>query len=274
MNKFISAVACFSFAVFAGALFAQATPQPTLSSNDAGKVAAHDRPVGGIKMTLPTPAGGTPPSVTPPPPPVTTPPSEGEDVPPSENPPEGPPAEEPPTYYGEPIEGKFAFLLDASGSMYGSRIATVRAETSQTITQLTEDDEFDCVAYGDQFGQQQDYSTFLWGALNPATGGNKSAATTWVNGPATNPGGGTPTYACLKKSCQVYPGDLTKMFLLTDGSPNTSGSAAQILQDFPSWWEKFPETTLVCICVGGVGAAMQFMQALAALAGGVYISVG
>ncbi|MBE7492344.1 MAG: hypothetical protein HS108_11380 [Planctomycetes bacterium] len=275
MRKLVTSLACFAFVVCAGGLFAQSSTQPELSSKDANKGAAHDRPIGGISLKLPAPAGNptTPPEPAPPPPaPNPAPPSEGEDVPPSETPPQPPPPEDPPTYYGEPVHGEFAFLLDASGSMYGTRIATVRAETTQVIGALTQDDKFDCVAYGDQFGVSQNYSKFMWGTLLPATDGNKSSAIAWVNGPSTNPGGGTPTYACLKKSCEVYPATLTKMFLLTDGSPNTSGSASQILADFPTWWNKFPNTTLVCICIGGVGAAMQFMQQLAALAGGVYIS--
>jgi len=276
MRKLVITLACFGFAFFAGAAFAQSSSQPELSSKDATKTDSHDRPLGGVSLKLPAPAGGTatPPEPAPPPPapPPPAPPSEGEDVPPSESPPSPPPPEDPPTYYGEPVHGKFAFLLDASGSMYGSRIATVRAETTSVIGDLTEDDEFDCVAYGDQFGVSQSYSVFMWGSLLTGTDGNKSSAIAWVNGSNTNPGGGTPTYACLKKSCQVYPADLTKMFLLTDGSPNTSGSASQILADFPTWWNKFTDTTLVCICIGGVGSAMQFMQQLAALAGGVYIS--
>ena len=275
MRKLVSALACFAFVVCAGSLAAQASSGPELSSKDANKTDSHDRPIGGVSLKLPAPAGSptTPPEPAPPPPaPNPAPPSEGEDVPPSETPPSPPPPEDPPTYYGEPVHGKFAFLLDASGSMYGSRIATVRAETSAVIQALTADDEFDCVAYGDQFGVSQNYSKFMWGTLLPATDGNKSSAISWVNGSSTNPGGGTPTYACLKKSCEIYPADLTKMFLLTDGSPNTSGSSSQILADFPTWWNKFQETTLVCICIGGVGAAMQFMQQLAALAGGVYIS--
>jgi hypothetical protein len=279
MNKLISAVACFAVAVFAGALLAQAAPQPVISSKDSNKTDSLDRPIGGVKIAIPAPNGGPGSTVPPPPPPVNTPPAENEDIPPSETPPDAPPSEEPPTYFGEPVKGKFAFLLDASGSMYGSKIATVRAESVATINALTEDDEFDAVAYGDQFGIQADYSKYLWGALMPATDGNKSTANTYINGPSLNPGGGTPTYACLKKACQVYPPELTKMFLLTDGYPNTSGSATQILADFPSWWVKFQGggddgegTTLVCICIGGSGSAMQFMQALAALAGGVYIS--
>jgi hypothetical protein len=197
------------------------------------------------------------------------PPSPEDDVPPTEIYPE-PPGELPPTYYDEPCQGKFAFLLDASGSMYGSLIASVRQETTSVISMLTDEDEFDAAAYGDQHGYPT-YTQFMWGGLQPATSGNKAAAISWVNGPATNPGGGTPTYACLKTACLTYPVDLNKMFLLTDGYPNTSGSASQILADFPGWWTRFTDCTLVCVCIGGVGSAQQFMQQLAAQAGGIYI---
>ncbi|MCF6227873.1 MAG: hypothetical protein L3J82_04280 [Planctomycetes bacterium] len=62
------------------------------------------------------------------------------------------------------------------------------------------------------------------------------------------------------------------MFLLTDGGPNVSGSASQILADFPQWWTKFTEADLIAICIGGSGTAQQFMQQLAAIAGGTYIA--
>lgn len=278
MRKLVFSFAALAIVFCASSLSAQSSGSSTatLESADGTKADAHDRPVGKLTMTLPAP--GTPatnppePGPPPPPPPNPAPPSEGEDMPPSETPPDPPPPEDPPTYYGEPVQGKFAFLLDASGSMGGSRIATVRAETTATIGDLTDDDEFDCVAYGSQYPQNQDYSVFMWGSLLPGTSSNKSAAISWVNGPSTNPGGGTPTYACLQASCTLYPADLTKMFLLTDGGPNVSGSAAQILADFPSWWTKFSETDLICICIGGSGTAQQFMQQLAALAGGTYIA--
>ena len=274
MRKIIASMACLAFVFCAAGVAAQTTGTSTLSSKDASKTDAHDRPIGGVNIKLPPPAATTnPPSEPPPPPPAPpapTPPSEGEDLPPVETPPDPPPPEDPPTYYGEPVQGKFAFVLDASGSMYGSRIATVRAETTATIGDLTEDDEFDCVAFGDQFGSSQYYSKFMWGTLLPGTDGNKSSAISWVNGPSTNPGGGTPSYACLKRSCEVYPADLDKMFFLSDGYPNTSGSSSQILADFPGWWAKFTDCELICVCIGGGGAS--FMQQLAALAGGSYIA--
>lgn len=286
MRKVLYCLAAIAFTAGAGGLSAQVAGSPNggaqtsgntseLSSPDANKTDSHDRPIGKVRIKLPISGTGNPGETLPPPPPPPPPPivpPEGEDLPPTETPPDPPPPVEPPTYWGEPVEGKFAFLLDASGSMYGSRIATVRAETTGVIAELTEDDEFDCVAYGSQFPSSQSYSKFMWGTLLPGTEGNKSSAISWVNGPSTNPGGGTPTYACLKKSCQVYPADLNKMFLLTDGSPNTSGSASQILADFPGWWSKFTDTEMIAICIGGYGAAQTFMQQLAALAGGTYIA--
>ena len=160
--------------------------------------------------------------------------------------------------------------MDASGSMGGSRIATLRAETTSVIGDLTEDDEFDCAAYGGQFPSAQNYTKFMWGTLLPGTDGNKSSAISWVNGSSMNPGGMTPSYACLKTTCATYPSDLTKFFFLTDGYPNITGSASQILADFPAWWSKFTDTEMICICIGGGGA--DFMQQLAAIAGGSYIS--
>jgi hypothetical protein len=274
MRILMSALAGFALMIGISAMVeAQSQAQPEISNPDAAKPNTHDRPAGRGTVRIPGMAGA---GETPPPPPPNNPvpPSEGDDIPPVETPPNPPPPEDPPTYYGEPVHGKFAFLLDASGSMHGNRIATVRAETTSVIQELTEQDEFDCNAYGSQFSAP-DFTTFLWGELMIADEGNKSSAVSWVNGSATNPGGMTPTAPCLRVSCEIYPSDLTKMFLLTDGYPNWpsgQGDASYILTHFPSWWSKFEDATLVAICIGGVGSAQQFMQNLAALAGGVYIS--
>lgn len=228
-----------------------------LSSKDALRKEAVDRPVGTVHIKMPTgnntgqgsgPGTGTPPGTG--------------GLPPGETPPGTPPGEDPPTFYGEPVEGKFCFILDASGSMAGSRIASLRAEATNTIGALSDSDEFDCMSYGTQFA---DSTMELWGGLQPATDGNKTAATNFVNGPACNPGAGTPTHRALEKACSIYPDDLSKMLLLTDGAPNATGSASQILAHFPAWWGKFPqECVLVCICIGGVGEAVNFMRDLAA----------
>ncbi|MCB9895404.1 MAG: hypothetical protein H6839_13215 [Planctomycetes bacterium] len=273
MRKVLYCLAAVVFA--AGTLSAQAATS-TLSSPDANKVDSHDRPIGRVNIKLPAPAGSIGPGgeiLPPPPPPPVIEPSPDDIKPPVEiiDPPPPEPVD-PPTFFGEPVQGKSCFLLDASGSMGGSRIATVRAETTTAIGGLTEDDEIDCVAYGSQFPAADAYSKFMWGTLLPCTDGNKAVAISWVNGSSTNPGGGTPTYACLQKSCQVYPADLDQMFLLTDGSPNVSGSASQILADFPAWWSKFQNAEFVAVCIGGSGPAQDFMMSLAAIAGGTYIA--
>lgn len=220
------------------------------------KKEAIDRPVGTVHIKMPngngsggSGGGGS------------NPPGQG-GLPPGEVPPGTPPGEDPPTFYGEPVEGRFCFILDASGSMAGARIASLRAEATNTIGALADTDEFDCMSYGTQFG---DSTMELWGGLMPATDSNKNSAIGFVNGPACNPGGGTPTHRALEKACQIYPDTLSKMFLLTDGAPNATGNASQILSHFPGWWAKYPqETVLVAICIGGVGEAVNFMRDLAA----------
>lgn len=265
MNKLVLVVA---LCLFAGGMCAQSK----ITSPDSDKSKTHDRPAGHVIVKVPDASGGTGGGPSEPPPVIDPePPSDGEDIPPVEPGDTEPPEEEDPPFYGEPVRGKVVFLLDASGSMYGSRVASLRAETTSVIQLLNENDEIDAVAYGSQFPAAQHYSVFMWGALLPCTDGNKNSAIAWVNGPATNPGGGTPTYACLKRSCELYPADLDQMFLVTDGYPNISGSASQILADFPGWWTKFNDCTLIAVCIGGGGAS--FMQQLAALApNGTYIA--
>ena len=159
--------------------------------------------------------------------------------------------------------------MQPTSSWRGSRIASLRAETTALIAELTEDDELDCVAYGGQFSGTG-YVKYMWGSLLPASEANKSSATSWVNGPSMNPGGMTPSYAALQSACNTYPSDLDKFLFVTDGYPNITGSSSQILADFPGWWSKFTDCELICICIGGGGAT--FMQQLAALAGGTYIA--
>ncbi|MCC6572146.1 MAG: hypothetical protein IT462_00010 [Planctomycetes bacterium] len=178
-----------------------------------------------------------------------------------------------PTFYGEPVGDNFVLILDASGSMAGARAASLRAEATSLIARLDEDNKFDCMSYGTQFA---DSTMQLWRGLTVATESNKDAATNFVNGPCCNPGYGTPTHAALQRACETYPVELGKMFLITDGVPNATGSAMQILQHFPGWWSKFdPRTALVCVCVGGIEEAINFMRDLAAQddSTGVFINV-
>ncbi len=174
------------------------------------------------------------------------------------------------------IRERGVFLLDASGSMAGSKIATVRAEMIATINALPAHYRFELIAFGDQFGVAASYSSPLWGTLLPATPVNQNSAVTWINGPALNPGGGSPAYAALKNTCATYlPSNLKYIAFVTSGYPNTSGSASQVLADFPQWWQPAGDCHLYSICVGGGGAS--FMQQLAALANattsGTYIAI-
>lgn len=254
-------------AVFACGVNAQSSPQPTLSSRDANKGDAHDRPLGGIVMKLPAPAAGGPTSAPTPLPPDFNPipPSEGEDVPPSENA-ETPPPEEEQTYYGEPVSGNLGFLLDRSGSINAAKTAIMRAETTELIQDLTQDQCFDIAAFN---GSIPGYVKFLWGSLLPATSGNKSSAIEWVNGPALNATGQTPMYDALQKTMQTFTAELDVFILVTDGACLRQ---AQILAELPTWWEKFSDASFIGIYVGP--GCPTFVQQMVAVLGGTYVNGG
>ena len=272
MRKLLLALAACALVFGAATLSAQSST-PGIAGDDVANTDTHDRPLGMVRITLPAPAGtpsaGGPPPVVPPAVPL-PPPPENEEVPPTEPPIDPPPPEEPTTFFGSQAQGKIAFMLDASGSMAGSRIATVRAESTSTISGLTLSDEFEVMAYGSQFHNN---TKFMWGgAIRKANHGHKTAAIAWINGPNLNPGDWTPSYAALQQAISIYPADLDKLFFLTDGAPNVTGGASAILADFPGWWTKMIHCDLVCICIGGVASAQTFMQQLASLAGGTYIA--
>jgi hypothetical protein len=217
------------------------------------------------------------------------------DVPDPETPDEEPPVEdeEPPTFFGEPVSGNFVFCLDRSGSMGAqdpgsgpiedpvggiisspNRIQIVKSEAIKVLNQLTENDEFAIVS----FGAGPEWAWYP--ARVQATSGNVQVAVSEIS--QLNASGATPAYTALHKSCTLYnAGDgLDKIYFLCDGSPNSdsqapggNGSASAILGAFPQWWQSGPEgsdCTLVCVHIGTSGAAGQFMQALAGLAGGIY----
>lgn len=237
------------------------TSQPgvgVFGNRDFTKRDTHDRPAGVARFKVPDPNGNTPGLSD-----GNGNGSNGGNVPPGEDPPGSPPPEDPPTFYGEPVFGKFAFILDASGSMAGSRIAALRAEATNAINGLTDDDELDVMSFGTQF---PDFTCELWGALQPATDGNRANAVSFINGAALDPGGGTPSHRALEKACGLYPADLGRMFFLSDGGPNATGTAGEILAHFPAWWAKFEqETALIVICIGGDPDGVSFMRDLAAL---------
>jgi hypothetical protein len=205
-------------------------------------------------------------------------PEEITEEPPQENP-------DPGDFWGEPVFGRIVWVLDRSGSMGASdsgsgpiempdgsnianptRLQVVKAETIRTISALAEDDEFALVTFG--ANPDVDYSP----AMVKATAGNKQEGISKVQTMVAS--GGTPAYPALQRACSQYGADVTKFFFLSDGAPNVGGGAAQILADFPEWYQPLRDEgcSLVCILVGNSGAAMQFMQALANQNGGTFIT--
>lgn len=174
--------------------------------------------------------------------------------------------------FGIPLRKKVVFLLDASGSMGGTRVDSMRAEVVSAIDQMDSSYELDCVAFGSQFPAVEDYSVFMWAQLLTANSGNKSAAIDWVNGPTTNPGGGTPTYPCVKAAADWYPPELGSMILITDSAPNTAGSALQLLADAPTWWTKFQDCRMECVALSPYASVLEYIHALSSVLGGGYVA--
>ena len=194
-------------------------------------------------------------------------------------------APQPPTFFGEPVSGKFVWVLDLSGSMgitdSGSgpiespdgtiftnpnRIQVVKSECIRVLNMLTEDDWFAIIS----FGGNPDVSYYP--EMVPGTAGNKQAAISNIQ--ALVASGATPAYPALQRACTQYnEHDLDKIYFLCDGSPNLGGGAPQILADFPGWFQSQKDRgcELVCVHIGDSGAAAQFMQALANGNGGTYI---
>lgn len=246
------AVLFISGTVYAGA---------TLSSKDADLGPCHDRPIGTITLKLGDgEEGDTPPRYNP------TPPSEGEDIPPViEDPP--PP---PPKFHGETVPHKFIFLIDCSGSMYG-KMDYLRSDLTETVNDMEEDYEFDFIAYGTQFGNDPGTKK-MFGALLPATEGNKKTANHWLNGPTCNPGAGNPDYYALKDTLlhPAYPKDVEKIFYLSDGGVPMKD---KIIAEMPTWLSKYNDAELVCICYNGTTRDANFMERLASSTGGIYMYV-
>jgi hypothetical protein len=240
-----------------------------------------DKPTAPVKVVIPAPAGVDPGAGT------TNPGDEHDnpDVPEEIN--EDPPEENPtgPTFFGEPVAGKFVWVLDRSGSMGAvdsgsgpiedasgsivtnpNRIMIVKSECIRVLNQLSEDDWFALVS----FGGGPDVSSYA--ELVPATSGNKQSGVNTVSQLVAS--GGTPAYPALQTACTQYNShDLNKIYFLCDGGPNVGGGAAQILSDFPGWFQSQKDRgcELVCVHIGDSGAAAQFMQALANGNGGTYI---
>lgn len=251
----------------------------SLRCPDSDKNNTFDRGVGGVRMKLPSPehVPKGQPGLPTPPPPVTTPtqPSPSSDTPPTTA--EAEPALNPPTFYGEEVGGQMIFLLDATGSMTGSKIASLRLEITQAIMSLRECDEFDLIAYGTQFPAPS-YTNKMAGSLIAATAANKEAAIAWVNSAALNPGENNPDYYSLKECCATYPPTLKKFFYVSDGGawwslppPGGGSPASAIIAQMPTWMERFEHCSLVAICIRGWLEDKRFMTLLAAVCGGTVI---
>lgn len=260
---------------------APATPETPPETHRAPEVNDMDKPTPPIKVVIPADTGVDPGSGTQNPGEENDNPEIPEEI--AEDPPEENP--EGPTFFGEPVSGKFVWVLDRSGSMGAvdsgsgpiedanggiitnpNRIMIVKSECIRVLTQLSEDDWFALVS----FGWNPDVTYYQ--ELVPANSGNKQAGITTVNQLVAS--GGTPAYPALQRACTQYnEHDLNKLYFLCDGGPNVGGGAAQILADFPGWFQSQKDRgcELVCVHIGDSGAAAQFMQALANQNGGTYI---
>jgi hypothetical protein len=168
------------------------------------------------------------------------------------------------------VREQVVLLLDASGSMAGSKVAALRAEAVSIINSLPPHYRLDAVAFGDQFGATSAYNAKHWGSVQPMTQANQGSVTNWVNGPSLNPGGGTPLYPALKDTIYTYRPSLKTLIVISDGYPNTGGSSNLILADMPGWWSAMDDCSFIGVCIGGGGAS--FMQQICALTGGTYIA--
>ncbi len=168
------------------------------------------------------------------------------------------------------VRERLVILLDASSSMMGSKMAVQRQEATNLIASLPEHYRFNLAAFGTQFGAPS-YVSHFRGSSVMATAANRSAATNWIHGPILNPGtGGTPTYQALNGVILANSPGLKTLVLMTDGYPNSTGGTSQILADLPQWWSGMDDCHFIGVCIGGGGAS--FMQACAALLGGVYVA--
>ncbi len=168
------------------------------------------------------------------------------------------------------IRERSVFVLDASGSMFGARIAVLRAEMSAAIAALPPHYKFDLVAFGSQFPANSAYTESMWGSLTHATDANRLAAIQWINGPSLDAVGGTPAYPALQDVCFRYAPDLKSLFFLSDGAVNQGGSATELCADIPAWWSAMDECHFNAVAVGTVST---LMPTLAALLNGSYIAI-
>lgn len=135
-------------------------------------------------------------------------------------PPKQIPWDEPrPTFYGMPIYAKrVVFIIDRSGSMgialqFETRLERAQSEVQKAITNLSETDSFNVVAFDDQMDVFQR-------RLMPATPENKLGGIQFAYG--LTPRGGTACYEPLKMGLEAS-NDLELILFVSDGEP-TAGA--------------------------------------------------
>lgn len=167
--------------------------------------------------------------------------------------------------YSAALGANVAFVLDRSGSMYGTRHRTLRAEMENTVLHMEPGDSFDVVTFHSVIG-------VMWGQLRQATPANRAEALAYVHGPELAPAGSTATYPALEYALSTYPTSLETLALVSDGYPNVGGSASAILAAFPGWFAPYTNASVLSVGLGVGGSTQAFLQYLAALGNGQYVA--
>lgn len=165
-------------------------------------------------------------------------------------------------FFGQEFEGQaFFFLLDKSGSMAGSKMASLKHELTHSIQSLSRTSEFGIVAFSTGTST---YSP----TPKKATQQRKASAIAWVE--ALQPYGATfmldgatallPIAALSRKNNKV-------VIAVGDGLPNGPGADDTLLGIVAANWEYLPFNTIL---FGTQQAATDFMSELAEVTGGSF----
>lgn len=208
----------------------------------------------------------------------------------------------PTTFFGEPIGGRFLWVLDVSGSMatwsdvdsfedadgnvmaQPLRIEVMKAELIKCIRKLSGADAFDIVTFPAAWSQPGCRSWSWNKELLAATPDVRDAAIEYVKN--LNYYLGTPSWTALKYACERYAPDMDKILFLSDGAPTPHGVVPQvitskdavksILRDFPDWFapHKAKGCVVSCVQFGEWDFGADFMGRLAGENGGEYRKFG
>ncbi len=168
------------------------------------------------------------------------------------------------TFYGSEYEGDgFFWCLDKSCSMgWSGEIGTLKAEVAIAVNQLSARAEFGVVAFSS--------NTLTWSPQpKKASGGNKAAAISWVNGLSAEGGtclgaGGVALVNIANQSTKRR----RQMMFLGDGVPSCGGSSASVIADITSAnYEQIPLHTLY---ISAATDGIPLFQALASQNGGTF----